>query len=135
MTRYRNVTSELMYAARRLRSEMTPSEKVLWSALRGRQLGFYRFRRQCPLGGYVLDFCCPEFRLAIEVDGSVHDGNEDADAVHTEHIETFGYRVLRIRNEHIQHDLTAALLLIKTALAEPTLPLPLAAAGGRGPGG
>jgi len=114
---------------------MTPSEKVLWTALRGRQVGAAHFRRQCPLGGYVLDFCCPVHRLAIEVDGSVHDGNEDADAIRTEHIESFGYRVIRVRNEQVQSDLTAVLTSIETALAEPTLPLPPAAAGVRGLGG
>lgn len=113
---------------------MTPAEKALWSALRGRQVGSARFRRQCPLGGYGLDFCCPEHRLAIEVDGSVHDGNEESDAIRTEHIETFGYRVLRVRNEQVQHDLSAVLSSIEAALIEPTLPLPPAAAGGRGKG-
>ena len=114
---------------------MTPSELILLSALRGQQVGSARFRRQGPLGGYILDFCCPERRLAIEVDGSVHDARQEADAIRTEHIESFGYRVLRVRNDQVQHDLAAVLTLIKTALEEPTLPFPPAAAGGRGQGG
>ena len=57
--------------SRRLRSEMTPHERVLWRRLRGGALGF-RFRRQHVLGPYIVDFVCLEMRLVIEVDGSQH---------------------------------------------------------------
>jgi len=58
--------------ARELRREMSPPEALLWSVLRQRPGGF-KFRRQCPQGGYSLDFACLEARLAIEVDGEAHD--------------------------------------------------------------
>mgnify|MGYP006204657021 FL=1 len=64
--------TETVRRARKLRSEMSPPELVLWSALRERPGGF-KFRRQHPAGHYVLDFYCASVRLAIEVDGFAHD--------------------------------------------------------------
>ena len=63
--------------ARKLRSEMSLPERMLWRILRGRPDGF-KFRRQHPAGIYVLDFYCPAVRLAIEVDGQTHDGERAA---------------------------------------------------------
>ena len=59
--------------ARELRRKATPAEERLWSIVRGRRCGGFRFLRQAPAGHYVLDFYCPAARLAIEVDGAVHD--------------------------------------------------------------
>ncbi|HEV2185744.1 MAG TPA: endonuclease domain-containing protein [Stellaceae bacterium] len=59
--------------ARNLRRTMSLPEVVLWQALRGGQVGGLRFRRQHPVGPYILDFYCPSAHLAIEVDGSAHD--------------------------------------------------------------
>ncbi len=69
--------------ARLLRSNMTDAERRLWSVLRLRQLAGLRFRRQMPLGPYIVDFCCPSLRLVVEVDGGQHgesrrDGDRDA---------------------------------------------------------
>src|SRR4051795_6949535 len=59
--------------ARALRRALTLPEVVLWQALRGGGVGGLRFRRQHPVGPYVLDFYCPALRLAVEVDGAAHD--------------------------------------------------------------
>jgi very-short-patch-repair endonuclease len=59
--------------ARALRRALTLPEVLLWQALRGGRVGGLRFRRQHPVGPYVLDFYCPSARLALEVDGAVHD--------------------------------------------------------------
>ena len=59
-------------AARRLRARETVSERVLWGALRDRGVGGYKFRRQHPVGIFVLDFYCEALRLAIEIDGPIH---------------------------------------------------------------
>ena len=58
--------------ARRLRKTLTPQELGLWLRLKNRQLGGFRFRRQHPLGPYILDFYCADRRLAVEIDGEVH---------------------------------------------------------------
>jgi very-short-patch-repair endonuclease len=71
--RFRDASPELVLAARQHRSNPTPAEERLWDAIRRRQVGGARFRRQHPIAGFVLDFCCPERRLVVEVDGPIHD--------------------------------------------------------------
>ena len=55
-----------------MRADATKAENVLWQALRNRQLEGLKFKRQAPLGGYILDFVCFEARLIVEVDGGQH---------------------------------------------------------------
>ena len=57
---------------RQLRQNMTPAERTLWQHLRGKRLGGYKFRRQQPFGGYILDFVCVDAKLVIEIDGGQH---------------------------------------------------------------
>lgn len=87
-------------SARRLRIEMTDAERKLWSALRGRQLEGFKFRRQHPLGPYILDFACIEHRLVIEADGGQH-GESDTDNRRTAILEQHGWRVIRFWNNDI----------------------------------
>ena len=94
---------------------MTPAEDKLWNALRRKQLDGLRFRRQVAFGSYIVDFICTEKRLIIEVDGSVHDNQMDYDAARTEHLEQYGYGVLRFRNEQVLHDLSTVLEAIRSA--------------------
>jgi very-short-patch-repair endonuclease len=83
--------------ARGLRRELTLPEVVLWEAVRGRRLENLRFRRQHPIGPYVLDLYCASARLAVEVDGSSHDHPERArhDAQRDEWLRSQGLRVIR----------------------------------------
>ncbi len=84
--------------ARRLRREMSPPEVRLWVRLRETQPGFPRFRRQHPMGPYVLDFFCPAARLVVEVDGWVHgtDDRPERDARRDAWLEGRGFEVMRI---------------------------------------
>ena len=102
-------------AARGLRRDLTPAERALWAALRGRQLGGMKLRRQHPVGSYILDFCCPDHRLVVEVDGGMHEQQADYDESRTEHLNTYGYRVLRFGNEEVLTDLSAVLKRILQA--------------------
>jgi len=70
--------------ARKLRKEATEAEIRLWSKLRRKQLEGFRFRRQQPIGPYVVDFFCPQARLIVEVDGGQHSDREAYDAERTE---------------------------------------------------
>ncbi|MDI3342037.1 MAG: endonuclease domain-containing protein [Sphaerobacter sp.] len=107
--RVRGTPPDGVAAARLLRRHLTPAEAVLWDALRGRKLQGLKFRRQHPIGPYVADFYCPSLRLVIEVDGEVHDQQRAYDAARTEHLAAFGYRVVRLRNEDVLHDLDSVL--------------------------
>lgn len=102
----RHRTSE---AARILRQQEIRAEDVLWRALRGRRLAGLKFRRQHPAEKLVPDFACPDHRLAIEVDGDVHDDLVERDAARTQLLNEMGYRVIRFRNEEVWQDLPGVL--------------------------
>jgi len=80
---------------------MTDAERALWSRLRKRQLKGLLFRRQYPLGRYIVDFVCLEQRLVIEVDGGQHNDQQTYDAMRTPWLEAQGYRVLRFWNNDV----------------------------------
>jgi adenine-specific DNA-methyltransferase len=84
--------------ARRLRRDMSDEERILWMLLRDRRFQGFKFRRQAPLGDYVVDFVCFERKLIVELDGSQHAEPEQAafDAKRTAELEAAGFRVLRI---------------------------------------
>src|SRR5581483_1370190 len=86
--------------ARQLRKSMTDAERRLWSKLRGQQLAGLKFRRQAPIGPYIVDFVCLERKLVVEVDGGQHarDGTDDR---RTAWLEREGYRVIRFWNNDI----------------------------------
>ena len=118
--RIRGTTRRVDQAARQLRQTMTPAEHTLWQALRRRQLDNLAFRRQHPLGPFVVDFYCPTHRLIVELDGAVHD-NEDVrlqDQARTTILTTHGYRLIRFRNEDVLTGLSAVLTRIVTATSE-----------------
>ncbi|MFC3652089.1 endonuclease domain-containing protein [Dyella humi] len=87
--------------ARHLRTFATDAERLLWHHLRGRQLGEYKFRRQYPVAGYIVDFVCVSARLAIELDGGQHLDATIYDAKRTQLIEAHGYQVLRFWNDDV----------------------------------
>jgi very-short-patch-repair endonuclease len=95
---------------KRLRTSMTDAERKLWRALRARNIGA-KFRRQVPLGPYIVDFVCFETKVIIEVDGSQHADNA-RDAVRDRYFAERGYRVLRFWNGDVLTSLDAVLLQI-----------------------
>ena len=102
--------SPLTPIARRLRRQSTKAERRLWSALRARRLGF-KFRRQVPLCGYIVDFACFEKRVVIEVDGAQHASavGRAADRVRDARLGAAGFRVLRFWNAQVERELDTVL--------------------------
>jgi len=115
--RIRGTTVEVDAKARALRNNMTPAEQIVWPALRRRQVSGLRFRRQYPIGPFILDFVCPSIRLVVEVDGPVHDETVDYDQARTGQLQHYGYRVLRFRNDDIAGQLEDVLKRIRAAAA------------------
>ena len=114
----------LREAARALRRRATPTEQRLWAVLRGRRFGGRRFRRQHTIRPYIVDFLCAEARLVIEIDGLIHESQQEYDAERDDFLRERGYRVLRIPVEQLRHDLPATLAQIDEACQVPP-PFPL----------
>jgi very-short-patch-repair endonuclease len=112
--------------AKDLRKNATEPERRLWFLLRGKQMAHLRFRRQQPIGPYIVDFYCPTAKLVIELDGDQH-GIGDAiayDFARTKWLEERGYRVLRIANVYLLKNRQDALEAIWLAVKDSGVPLP-----------
>lgn len=98
-----NTSKKLLLQARLLRREATKAERIVWKTVRRRQLLDLKFKRQVPLGNYILDFYCEEKKLVIEIDGSQHDEEKDRryDEVRTQYLVSCGLKVLRVWNSQI----------------------------------
>jgi very-short-patch-repair endonuclease len=104
-------TSIRRTAAKRLRANTTPHERALWRALKELPVDGTHFRRQAPIGRYVVDFFCPAAHLIVELDGGHHNDDETAkrDRERQLWLESEGYRVIRFWNSEITGDLNAVL--------------------------
>jgi very-short-patch-repair endonuclease len=104
---------------RELRRSATPAEKALWERLKKQSLQCHKFRRQHPVGSYILDFYCLEAKVAIELDGAHHSTPEVAgyDQVRTEYLNACGIRVLRFTNEQVLETMELVLRAVGSALS------------------
>ena len=115
--------------AKRLRRQPTNAETLLWQHLRNRQLDGWKFKRQFPIDRYVVDFCCADARLIIELDGGQHATQIESDAKRTEVLSAMGYLVLRFWNNDVLKNIDGVLetiiLTVKPQAFEPPHPNPL----------
>jgi len=114
----RGYSKRTLTNAKRLRRELTDAEKKLWRLLRSRQLCRAKFRKQQPIGPYIVDFVCLEARLIIEADGGQHAQSEQ-DVSREVWLNSRGYRVLRFWNPDIFGNIDGVLQLIAEALKTP----------------
>ena len=98
----------LVYRARQLRREMSVPERLLWQQLRQRPNGL-KFRRQHPIGPYIVDFCCLQHKLVIEIEGIVHNMGEqpDYDQRRFQFIKDNGFRVIRVSAKRVLADVVS----------------------------
>jgi very-short-patch-repair endonuclease len=101
--------------ARRLRRDATDVEAQLWQRLRNRQIEGAKFRRQLPIGRYVVDFACVEAQLVIELDGGQH-ADSATDPERTRFIEAAGYTVIRFWNNDLAENIGGVLEQIRLEL-------------------
>ena len=106
--------------AKKLRAHRTPTEIILWEALREKKLEGFRFRQQHPIEDYVLDFYCHSAHLAVELDGEYHFTEEQQrlDDNRTARLSFLGIKVIRFSNIHVQYHLEHVLSDIRQALIE-----------------
>lgn len=98
---------------------MPKPEVILWSQLQGKRFDGLKFRRQCSIGRYVVDFYCPRRKLVIELDGDSHftDEAEKYDSTRNQYMGSLGLKVLRFTNEEVKKNLSGVLQTIREALA------------------
>ncbi|MCS6943796.1 MAG: endonuclease domain-containing protein, partial [Geminocystis sp.] len=108
--------------ARQFRKEPTTSEAILWEALRGLKLNGRKFKRQQPLGPFIVDFFCAAERLIVEIDGSIHQNQREADQQRQQLLESLGLRFVRLSSQLVENDLPTALSQISAAFLPPSLP-------------
>ena len=106
--------------ARELRRLATDAERKLWRLLRNRQIDGIKFRRQRPIGRYIVDFAAIERNLIIELDSGQHAASTDADRVRTQRLSVMGFRAIRFWNNHVLLNSEEVILEIRKALAPDT---------------
>lgn len=107
----------LLDNAKEMRRNPTEAESVLWIHLKGKKLDV-KFRRQHPIDSFIADFVCLDKKLILEVDGKIHDFQQEADEARTERLNELGYEVLRFKNEEVLADIDTVITKIATILAQ-----------------
>lgn len=120
---------KMVEAARRFRKTPTPSEAILWRALRGKKVEGIKFRRQQPIGPFVVDFYAPAYRLIVEVDGPIHEAQKTADRERQELLESLGLRFLRLSAELVENNPSDALVAVRLAILQSQVTIPLSPCG------
>lgn len=108
------ITKQILERAKELRTRQTDAERFLWQVLRGRNFGGFKFRRQKPIGNYIVDFYCAEKRLAIELDGGGHadDQQMEYDEQRTNALVQKGITLVRFWNHEVFQETEAVLKTI-----------------------
>ena len=104
--------------ARNLRKNSTIQERRLWNLLKNRQFYNLKFKRQQPIGEYIVDFICKEAKIIIEIDGGQHNEPEniDYDNARTEFLNSLGYKVIRFWNNEIYENIEGVLLKLEVEI-------------------
>ena len=108
-----NAKPDIFEKAIDLRKSMTNAEKILWEKLKNRKFDGYKFRRQHPIDSFIVDFYCHKLRLAIEVDGKIHQKQKEYDKGRTAELNRYEIAVIRFTNEQIEEDLLGVLQQIR----------------------
>jgi very-short-patch-repair endonuclease len=107
---------EIVQRARALRKTPTDAERTMWQALRGKQIEGFRFRRQRPIGKYIVDFVCLDAKLVVELDGGQHAEQLQYDKRRTVALKKEGFRVLRFWNNEVFENLAGVLEMVRAEL-------------------
>jgi very-short-patch-repair endonuclease len=110
------IRRKMIEIAREFRKTLTKGEKILWEALRGKKLDGIKFRRQQPVGYFVVDFYSSVYRLVVEVDGPIHESQKEVDHARQEILKELGLVVLRVKSGIVEKNLPVALNMIRTAV-------------------
>ncbi|MGI6595714.1 MAG: DUF559 domain-containing protein [Elusimicrobia bacterium] len=129
MKQYRE---DLKNRAQKLRKQSTDTEKFLWKHLRNKQITGIKFRRQQPVGKYIVDFISCEMKIIIEVDGGQHTINRAKDIKRDRYLNKEGYKVLRFWDNEVLTNIEGVIEVIMRHLSPSPLPSPLKGEGEKG---
>ena len=115
----RSYTQQTLERAKTLRQSQTDAEGLLWHYLRRKQLDGYKFRRQQPIGPYIVDFACMSRKLVIELDGGQHAERHAYDETRDDYLRGKGYRILRFWNNEVFQNCMDVLEAVYQALVSP----------------
>ena len=101
--------SDLVEKERELRNNATPAEKYLWKYISRKQICGYDFDRQTPIDHFIVDFCCKELKLVIELDGTYHELQGEIDLRRQNQIESFGVKIIRFEEKRVLEDIESVL--------------------------
>jgi len=113
------ISPKIKSNSRALRKNMTDVERMLWAKIRNRQLQGFRFRRQHPIGRYIVDFVCLELKLIIELDGGQHIDQQQYDTNRSQWLQTNGFKTVRFWNSDILDNLEGVMETICIHLPQP----------------
>lgn len=102
--------------SRELRKQMTPAEKILWQHLRAKRFNGLKFRRQQVIEGFIVDFYCHSLGLIIEVDGEIHDHQQEYDRHRENVLISRGLNIIRFTNQQVTKDIETVLRVLVLAL-------------------
>ena len=119
-TMYFKAKPDTLEAARILRKNMTYYEKLLWERLNGKQICGLRFRRQHPIDIFIVDFYCHEIRLVVEIDGEIHNQQEEYDDGRSAEMGKFGIEVIRFTNKEVEENIEDVINQIEKIVNELT---------------
>jgi len=122
-TRYKDTPKYVSKLAWDNRNNPTDQEEKLWSMISGKKLNGLKFRRQFPIGRYIVDFYNHDNRLVIEIDGSIHDTTKEYDKNRDAYLYAGGYKVLRFNNSEIESNVETVIQKILDNSKTPKFPL------------
>lgn len=104
--------------ARLLRKKMTNAETLFWKEVSNKKFLGFKFRRQHPIGKFIVDFYCHELKLVIEIDGNIHEfiDSKEYDQGRTYELEEFGLQVLRFQNEEVEKEMEKVLFVLRSKI-------------------
>lgn len=111
--KYNRINRVTLRRAKHNRTEATWPERMLWSRLRARRSHGLKWRQQHPIDHFIVDFCCLSHHLIIEIDGETYVGRAKEDQRRSAYLESKGFRVIRVTNDEVIHDLDTVLQFIK----------------------
>jgi leucyl-tRNA synthetase len=111
-----DIYEQLKAKAKEMRLLPTPAENLMWEYLRSKKIGV-KFRRQHVIACFIVDFYCIEKALVIEIDGDIHDSEQDRDECREEVLKSLGCKILRFKNEQVLTDLPSVLSIIYSAIS------------------